>query len=193
MRIVAGAFRGRRLHTPRGKDIRPTADRVREAVFSALGKRVLDAHVLDLYAGTGAMGLEALSRGAAEAVFVDHLPAAVRLIRLNIDLCGVGQCTRVLPRPVDQALKALAAEERTRRLFDLVFIDPPYGLEDWGANLAQLAALGLAATHATAVVEHPAGAAAHAVIADWRKTKDRLYGGTAVSFYGYARGSEPSP
>jgi 16S rRNA (guanine966-N2)-methyltransferase len=117
MRVVAGAFKGRRLRVPRGTRTRPTADRVREALFSMLGD-VDGARVLDLYAGSGALGIEALSRGAASATFVDNDPRAVAALRRNLDAVG----TEAQVRRQD-ALRFLSS---ARGAFDLVFIDPPY-------------------------------------------------------------------
>ena len=117
MRIVAGEYGGRRLHAPRGTRTRPTADRVREALFSMLGD-VSGARVLDLYAGSGALGIEALSRGAAEAVFVERDPRAVAAIRRNLDALGLADTV-----VRQDALRFVARAEGT---FDLVFCDPPY-------------------------------------------------------------------
>jgi 16S rRNA (guanine966-N2)-methyltransferase len=117
MRVVAGASRGRRRRVPRGTRTRPTADRVREALFSMLGD-VDGARVLDLYAGSGALGIEALSRGAASATFVDNDPRAVAALRRNLDAVG----TEAQVRRQD-ALRFLSS---ARGAFDLVFIDPPY-------------------------------------------------------------------
>jgi 16S rRNA (guanine966-N2)-methyltransferase len=117
VRVVAGAFKGRTLHAPRGSRTRPTADRVREALFSMLGD-VGGAHVLDLYAGSGALGIEALSRGAESAVFVDRDAQAVAAIERN--LAAVGVEATVLRQDV---LRFLA---RPGAPFDLVFCDPPY-------------------------------------------------------------------
>src|SRR3954454_20252175 len=88
MRVIAGRFGGRRLQAPAGAATRPTSDRVREALFAIRGERVAGARVLDLYAGSGALGIEALSRGAAEATFVDSAPAAVRAVRANLEAVG---------------------------------------------------------------------------------------------------------
>ena len=118
MRVVAGAFKGRRLQAPKGRRTRPTADRVREALFSMLGD-VSGARVLDLYAGSGALGIEALSRGAASATFVDRDPRAIAAIRRNLDAVGTEQEVRRL-----DALRYLAGAEDAS--FDLVFVDPPY-------------------------------------------------------------------
>jgi 16S rRNA (guanine(966)-N(2))-methyltransferase RsmD len=118
VRIVAGSFKGRRLQAPRGTNTRPTADRVREALFSILG-RLDGERVLDLYAGSGALGIEALSRGAAEAVFVDSDQRAIEAIRRNLD--AVGAQADVHRRDALAYLRAA-----TGGPFDLVFLDPPY-------------------------------------------------------------------
>jgi 16S rRNA (guanine966-N2)-methyltransferase len=120
VRVVSGSRRGRTLRAPRGRDVRPTSDRVREAVFSILAD-VEGEHVLDLFAGSGALGIEALSRGASEAVFVDSARASVAAVRANLaslDLPGE-------VHPVG-ALRFLATAREGGRQYDLVFIDPPY-------------------------------------------------------------------
>ena len=118
MRIVAGSHRGARIFAPRGLDTRPTSDRVREAAFNLIGP-VEGASVLDLYAGSGAMGLEALSRGAESAVFVESDRDACRTIERNLDKLGL-QAAEIARRDV---LRFLASE---RRRFDLILVDPPY-------------------------------------------------------------------
>lgn len=123
MRVVAGRFGGRRLVAPRGEGTRPTSDRVREALFSMLGP-LDDARVLDLFAGSGALGIEALSRGAAHALLVERDPAAVRAIRANLDALGLGADeVRVVAAPARAALRDASARADT---YDLVFLDPPY-------------------------------------------------------------------
>jgi 16S rRNA (guanine966-N2)-methyltransferase len=122
MRIIAGSRKGHTIHAPRGRDTRPTSDRVRENVFNIVGP-VDGASVLDLYAGSGAMGLEALSRGAARAVFVEQDADAVRAIERNLDKLRLSGT--ILRR---DALTALAAEAGSRRKYDLVLVDPPYDM-----------------------------------------------------------------
>ena len=123
MRIIAGSRKGHTIAAPRGHDTRPTSDRVRENVFNLVGP-VDGASVLDLYAGSGALGLEALSRGAARAVFVEHDADAVRAIERNLDRLGLTGAT-VLRR---DAGSALAVEASAGRQYDLVLVDPPYDM-----------------------------------------------------------------
>ncbi len=118
MRIIAGHAKGRRLVAPRGEGTRPMQDRVKEAVFSSLGPTVVDADVLDLYAGTGSMGLEALSRGAHRAVFVERDRHALAALRTNCGNVGLGG--DIVAGDVRQFLS------RASQTFDLVFVDPPY-------------------------------------------------------------------
>ena len=121
MRVVAGRFGGRRLVAPPGDATRPTSDRVRESLFSVLGPSTEGARVLDLYAGTGALGIEALSRGAAAAVFVDRAPAAIKAIRANLEALGIEADVRRM-----QARAALRTAADSGEAYDLIFLDPPY-------------------------------------------------------------------
>jgi len=123
VRVVAGQWRGRRLQAPAGPATRPTSDRVREALFSILGTRVHDADVLDLFAGSGALGIEALSRGAAQATFVDSAPAAIRAVTANLEAVGADAEVRRA-----DARRFLSDASAAARQYDLVFLDPPYRL-----------------------------------------------------------------
>jgi 16S rRNA (guanine966-N2)-methyltransferase len=125
VRIIAGSRKGHTIYAPPGRDTRPTSDRVRENTFNLIGP-VDDASVLDVFAGSGALGLEALSRGAASAVFVEADRDAVRTIERNLDKLHLTGAT-VLQRDV---LQALAAEVVARRKYDLVLVDPPYDRYD---------------------------------------------------------------
>lgn len=131
MRIIGGEHRGRRLSTPRWKGLRPTSDRLRETLFDVLTPRIAGARVLDGCAGTGAVGLEALSRGAAHVVFIDRDPRAVALIRRNVEACGFAdRCT------IRRAALPAAFRRAAPAVFDLVLLDPPYDAPDVGAMLA---------------------------------------------------------
>ena len=121
MRIVAGTYGGRRITAPPGGDTRPTSDRVREALFSVLGPSVQGARVLDLFAGSGALGIEALSRGAVRAVFVERSHKAAAAIRANLESLGIDAEVRTV-----DARAALRSASARREAYDLVFLDPPY-------------------------------------------------------------------
>src|SRR5438874_2716644 len=137
MRVIAGIARGRTLRAPKGRAVRPTADRVKEAVFSILESRfpTLAVPVLDLFAGSGTLGIEALSRGATGAVFVEPDHAARAAIGANLHAAGFA--AEILPLTAARALVVLAAD---RRRFGGVFIDPPYGRGWIGRTLASLVA-----------------------------------------------------
>ena len=129
MRIISGSARGRKLLAPGrrfGDLIRPTSDRAREAIFNILANKVVGARVLDLFAGTGALGLEALSRGAELAVFVDAQRSVIELIGRNIALCGFGERATVCHKDLAKGIAFLTSMQPPDR-FDLAFLDPPYG------------------------------------------------------------------
>jgi 16S rRNA (guanine966-N2)-methyltransferase len=178
MRIVAGTHRGRRIAAPPGRATRPTPDRVREALFAILGP-VEGAVVLDLFAGSGALGLESLSRGAERATFVDRSAQAVAAIRANAASLGLDDRVRVVGR---DWRAALAAERAAGRRYGLCLCDPPYSLlprvgAAIGAALAPLMTPG-----GTVVIEHPsAGPAPEPEGLRIASRIDRIYGDTAVS------------
>jgi 16S rRNA (guanine966-N2)-methyltransferase len=145
MRVIAGRYRGRTLKAPPGSSTRPTSDRVREALFSILGARAVDARVLDLFAGSGALGIEALSRGASEATFVDDAVPAVQAIRANLKTLRAWGDVRKA-----DALKFLAAEPGS---YDLVFLDPPYREAERLAGKLSEALPGVLAEEALVVAE----------------------------------------
>ncbi|HZH24589.1 MAG TPA: 16S rRNA (guanine(966)-N(2))-methyltransferase RsmD [Solirubrobacteraceae bacterium] len=133
-RVIAGRYGGRRLKAPPGDATRPTADRVREALFSILGARVPGARVLDLFAGSGALGLEALSRGAQAVTFVERAPAALAALRENLAALGADAAVERA-----EALRWLRGASDGARQYDLVFLDPPYRrAAELGAPLSEL-------------------------------------------------------
>ena len=179
MRIIGGRLKGRRLTGVKGQ-IRPTADRVREAIFNILGPDVDDSLVLDLFAGTGALGIEALSRGARTAVFVEKHPSALQVLRRNLAQCGLNEVSRVLPLPTEKALPRLAA---AGEYFSLIFLDPPYGHGLAAANLLLLAKINLVAPGGLIVVEHSRLEDLADTYQHLRRDDLRRYGATMVSFY----------
>jgi 16S rRNA (guanine966-N2)-methyltransferase len=180
-RIIAGEAGGRRLVVPPGERVRPTSDRVKESVFSALGSgRLVDARVLDLYSGTGALALEALSRGAAAALLVERDPAAAKAIRTNIDTLGFAD--RAVLRVA--AVAAVLAGSPPGEPFDLALLDPPYDTPgpDVEAVLERLGEGSWLASGATVVVERATGSPPVRWPAGWGSTWERCYGDTLVLF-----------
>ncbi|MBE5804702.1 MAG: 16S rRNA (guanine(966)-N(2))-methyltransferase RsmD [Clostridiales bacterium] len=176
MRIIAGTARGRSIEAPKGLDTRPTLDRVRENLFNILQRKTWDARVLDLFAGTGALSLEALSRGAAEAVLVDCHRAAHACQRQNAEKLGFAGQTRILLMDWQQAVCQLAAGEK----FDLVFLDPPYAMRDLTGVMASLKPL--LAEEAVIIVEHEAKVMP-ATADGYEMYDSRKYGYVGVSFF----------
>ena len=178
MRIIAGTARGVRLaQAPDGT--RPLADRAREGLFSSLGPVVEGAGVLDLYAGTGAVGIEALSRGAARAVFVDSSAEAVRTIRENLHRAKLSDRAHVHRRDVPKAVRADLGR------FDLVFLDPPYALggESLDAVLADLASHHTVVEGGLVVLTREIKNPPPVIPVDWRSDRRLSYGDAAVLVY----------
>lgn len=151
MRIIAGKFKGRRLATPKGRNTRPTASKVREAVFNICGARFTNAVVADLFAGTGAFGLEAVSRGADFAVFIDSARPAIELIGKNIAACRAQERACVI---LWDAARNLTCLKRLGKQFDIVFADPPYGRGFLSGTLKNLACAESIAIGAVIILEH---------------------------------------
>ena len=151
MRIMSGKFRGRRLKGPRSMDLRPTGDRLKETLFNIVAPEIAGSRVLDVFAGTGAIGLEALSRGAQQVVFIESGQEALRLIRQNLALCGITEGFRILQGDVFAALRTLAREAFAA---DLTFLDPPYQWRPYGDLLEILFGTGIARPGSKVVIEH---------------------------------------
>jgi 16S rRNA (guanine966-N2)-methyltransferase len=189
LRIIGGTARGRRLQTPSkstakypGQLIRPTADRSREALFNIIGQEVKAATVLDLYAGTGALGLEALSRSAIRTVFVDNNPQAVQLIEKNIELCGFSDRTLVLERDLSKGLYFLA-KQLPEVKFSIIFIDPPYRKGLSSTMLQEIEKTDILSSDALIVVEEDAIADLSSMATELNLVDQRRYGETGFWFY----------
>jgi 16S rRNA (guanine(966)-N(2))-methyltransferase RsmD len=182
MRVIAGSAKGRRLETMPGRVVRPTADRVKESLFSMLVSRValVDAVVLDLFAGSGALGIEALSRGAASATFVEQDRPTARLLARNLERCGFAAVATILPLPAHRAVAEMA--QRGSR-FDGALLDPPYGRQLAAAALADLAAQALLAPGGWAVAEHHIDDALAERYGPLQLTTSKRYGSTALTLY----------
>ena len=178
MRVITGQAKGARLKSLRNTGLRPTSSLVRNAIFSTLQARIdTGARVLDLYAGTGALGIEALSRGADEAHFVERDSRTARLIEQNLTTLALNNKTRVICAPVLRALPSLQGP------YDLALIDPPYDSGDMPEVLRQMAELGLVTPEGILVLEHAWRNGAPAAPEGLVLEKTRRYGDTAVSYY----------
>jgi 16S rRNA (guanine966-N2)-methyltransferase len=176
MRVIAGEWRGRPLKAPPGAATRPTSDRVREALFSILAGRVPGARVLDLFAGSGALGIEALSRGAAEATFVDEAAAAIRAVEANLKAVRAAAAVRRT-----DALRFLGAARDRGAQYDLVFLDPPYRQAERLAPALSEALPAVLAPGAVAVAESDRRAPLDLTLP---LHDERRYGDTLIRFYG---------
>jgi 16S rRNA (guanine966-N2)-methyltransferase len=171
MRIIAGEFRSRRLKTLPGMSLRPTSDRLRETLFNVLGDSLRGARFVDCYAGSGAVGLEALSRGAASVVFVEQSTAALRVLRDNIRSLGVDARATVIESPADRALRRLDHA-------DIVFLDPPYAAaEEYQSSLEALR------NSAALIVAEHASRTEIAAPEEWARVRLLKQGDSALSFF----------
>jgi 16S rRNA (guanine(966)-N(2))-methyltransferase RsmD len=176
MRIIAGELKGRRLAAPPGDTVRPTSDSLRETLFNVLGDSVRGARVLDAFAGTGALGLEALSRGAARVTFVERDAKVIAILEKNIEHCGVRTAVEVVRGSFGGTRRA-----RVSGPFDLVMLDPPYASE--GLNETLELAASLVATHGQLVLEHSRRRESPASVKTLSRTRLLEAGDSALSFY----------
>lgn len=177
MRVIGGTARGVPLIAPEGRDTRPTSDRVRESLFNILGPRVVGSQFLDLFAGTGAHGIEALSRGAARAVMVENSRAACECIVKNAQKARLWD---------DAALHRTALPEALARIpgpFDIVVADPPYAYADYAGLLQALIDYEVLAQHALVVIEHDRRTILPEIVGGLSRMREAKYGDTVLSFY----------
>jgi 16S rRNA (guanine966-N2)-methyltransferase len=179
VRVIGGEFKGRKLSVTRGRQIRPTSDRVREAIFDILGPAWTFPRVLDLFAGTGSLGIEALSRGAEEAVFVEQGKGALAVLKGNLEDLDLKSRSWVLALP---AKKGIAVLGERGEVFDLIFMDPPYGKAVVGKTLEEIERRGILAATGIIVAEH-ASRDRILVPRGLELSQQRRYGDTTVSFF----------
>lgn len=182
MKILTGTLRGRQISFKANRYLRPTADKVRKAVFDALGEAVAGTKVLDLFSGTGALGIEALSGGAAEAVFVEIDKRQAAKINENLKALGLEKKAKVICL---DAVKAIETLHRQGEMFGLVFLDPPYG-EGWEARCAEAVfTRAILSKNAWALMESSSrDVASPENFGNLVKIKEKIYGDTRVVFYG---------
>jgi 16S rRNA (guanine966-N2)-methyltransferase len=179
LRVIGGKQRGRKLSSLRGAAIRPTADRHREAIFNILVGRIQDAIVLDLFAGTGALGIEALSRGASYCVFIDHYKDAISVIARNLKLCRFEDRSKIIQWDIAKNLNCIRTADQK---FDLIFMDPPYQKNLVGPALLHLQHVQALAGDARIVVEHSPFETIPSDLCPFEILDQRKYGKTLVSF-----------
>ncbi len=182
MRIIAGAHRGRRLFSVKGRAIRPTSDRVRESIFNILADRVSGVNVLDLFAGTGALGIEALSRGADHACFIDNNRQAILAVLKNINMIHLEEKAIILKWDAVDNLNCLVPGKTN---FKLVFMDPPYGKNMVRPALKNLDRSGCLEKNAVIVIEHTSRERLDEKMDSFIQSDRRKYGKTLISFYNY--------
>ena len=173
MRVISGSARGRKLKEPVGFEIRPTSDMVKESVFNIIQFDIEGRRVLDLFAGTGQLGIEAMSRGARSVVFVDSRPNAVKLIKENLKLCGFSDDASVYAR---DALSYLKSDEK----FDLIFVDPPYDMQLTGKALEKIIEFDKLNTNGIIICEIKADGAAPYVLPPCYAQKEYRYGSVRI-------------
>jgi len=180
MRIIAGSVKGRQLKAPKGRRLRPTAARVKEALFNILPHDLSGLRVLDLFAGTGNLSVEALSRDASEAVLIDAAAEAGKVIRENLRAVGFSGKAKVWVAPVLKSTRLLA---RKGERFDLIFLDPPYEKGWVGKTLRAVAQEGLLRETGILVVEHSVREKVEKDYPPLRLSDQRRYGTTLLSFF----------
>ncbi|TVY08772.1 16S rRNA (guanine(966)-N(2))-methyltransferase RsmD [Paenibacillus cremeus] len=187
MRVVSGSAKGRPLKAVPGMGTRPTTDKVKEAVFSMIGPYFDGGHVLDLFAGTGGLSIEALSRGMEHAVLTDLDKKAIDTIRLNLQATGLSGKAEVYRNDAQKALKALSKREMS---FDLVFLDPPYKLKIITELLEELLQGNLLSDGARVVIEHDAEDKYEEPVGALEWIRRAEYGDTAITIYRNVKGAE---
>jgi 16S rRNA (guanine966-N2)-methyltransferase len=183
MRVIAGRLRGRRLFVLPGLSIRPTIGRLRESYFDIVQDRIDGARFLDLCSGSGSVGIEALSRGAAQVVFVEKSHRAVQVLRRNLDHCGIGSGYRLLPADIFQEIPRLAREGDR---FDLVYFDPPYFRDLYDRTLDLLAQCELLAPNGLLAANHFKKILLPDTCGALRRIRVVQHGDSTLSFYGWA-------
>jgi 16S rRNA (guanine(966)-N(2))-methyltransferase RsmD len=179
MRIISGTSKGRRLVTPKHRAIRPTSDRVKESIFNILGDEVKRKVVLDLFAGTGNLGIEALSRGAKKALFVEKGRQSLRLIQKNLAQCKLEGQSEILPKDINRAIGVL---NRRGESFDLILMDPPYEKGWVQKTLIKLNSHPIYHRDSILVIEHSRREPLPTIIHGWNLIRQQRLGDTVISF-----------
>jgi 16S rRNA (guanine(966)-N(2))-methyltransferase RsmD len=184
MRVISGRYKGRRLKGPEGSELRPTGDRLKESLFNILSPDIAGAVLLDAFGGTGSIGIEALSRGAREAVFIDNSAAGCRLIRKNLELCGIQSGYRIIQQDIFASMRALARQEFKTHI---AFLDPPYDWKPYADLLKIVFTRDLLLGPCCVVIEHHRKASLPESGDGYRRYRMVRQGDHCLSFYAVAR------
>jgi 16S rRNA (guanine(966)-N(2))-methyltransferase RsmD len=179
MRIISGTSKGRKLVTPRSQSLRPTSDRVKESIFNILQDEIVGKVVLDLFAGTGNLGIEALSRGAKKTIFVEKGRQALRLIQRNLTQFGLEERSEILPKDANRAIGILKQKGES---FDLILMDPPYQKGLIQKTLMKLNSYPIYHKDSILVIEHDRREPLSTVMDGWNLIRQRRIGDTVISF-----------
>jgi 16S rRNA (guanine966-N2)-methyltransferase len=190
MRIISGKMRGRTLNGPRGLELRPTGDRLKETLFNILGQRIGGSVFLDVFAGTGSIGIEALSRGAGEVLFIENSPEAVRLIRKNLEICGIRSGYRLVAQDVFATLRQLGRQDFHA---DIVFFDPPYIFTPYPDLLDIIFRMGIISGNALCIIEHHAKADVPESGTGYERFRTVKQGDKRLSFFSSRDSQESHP
>jgi 16S rRNA (guanine966-N2)-methyltransferase len=185
MRVTGGLVRGRHLASLKGFQIRPSSDLVRQAIFNLIGQDIFDVKVLDLFAGTGSLGIEALSRGAVGALFVDKSIRAIKLINKNLQKCGYEALGSIMKKDLGRGLPRNSTF--VKRRFGLVFMDPPYGKSYIPPLLKELSEVNVLAPSSIVVTESSQIDKLPEALGELRLVNRKTYGGTNINIYHYGR------
>lgn len=180
MRVIAGTYRGRRLRNVEGAAVRPTSDRLRETLFNILAPRIGGSRFLDICAGSGAVGIEAISRGASEVTFIEKSRRALSAVKVNLHTLGIDDGVRRIERDAIAGLQALS---EASAVFDIVFFDPPYASQLYDSVMRRLAPSTLITLESIVIVEHRAKHRLESVYSNLRMCRQVKQGESALSFY----------
>ena len=185
MRVIAGKYKGRKLHSPEDNTVRPTTDKVKEAVFSILTNELYAARVLDLFAGTGGLGIEAMSRGAEYCLFADASRRSLNLVKENLAHCKVEEKTRVVAGEYSKVLRNIGRriEEGLEEPFDIILLDPPYDAGYMEDVFRLIAEEGVLADDGIIVAEHRKHEELPENLHGFTRTKEKRYGVVKLSIY----------
>jgi len=184
VRIISGEAKGKKLYSPKGRGVRPTADRIKEAIFDILGPEWREIRALDLFSGTGSLGLEALSRGAERVVFVERSRPALNALNKNISLCGFGARARVMATSVSRALALIGKRGES---FGIIFADPPYGKGWVEKTIEEVLRNRVLSRDGMIVIEHTPRESPPAEQSGLIALRQETYGETSISFLGFGR------